>query len=82
MPSKSALLAMTDENEPSQTKIMLNYAVANHGVDAQICWIKNKDDGDVEVCLKDAATGETHYLGTGTNRTDAMAEAISTAFPG
>lgn len=82
MPSKAALLAMTDENEPSQTQIMLNYAVANHGVRAQVCWIKNKDDGTVEVCLIDDATETVHYQGTDVNRVEAMATAISTAFPG
>ena len=76
MPTKQYLMG----NYASAAEI-LEYAVANHNTDSQLVHVK-KVGGAVQVRCKDATNPVEVYDGTGVSKHEAMADCISTKFPG
>jgi len=76
MPTKQWLLDNYDS-----AKGILDYAVANHNTSSNLVHVKHSG-GSVVVRCKDATNPETVYDGSGATKYEAMADCISTQFPG
>jgi len=80
MPNKQFYLDLPLGEEVSLCKVIIDYAASNHSCQDQLKYIKHLSNGDVEVSMK-TLTDET-FQGSGSDRCNAVADALSTKFPG
>jgi len=74
MPSKATLMAM------GSAQAIVAYAVSNHGVDPVLRQVATLEDGSRSVILLDS--GQSEFTGVGASTKEAVADAVSTKFPG
>ena len=79
MPSKEFLLGLDTDPHGNLTKAIIDYSVANLGVQEKAQYFKKLSGGQVEASLRDS--GGTPFSGVGTSKADAVAEAVSTKYP-
>lgn len=77
MPTKQFLM----DNYDSAAAI-LAYAVANHSTANKLDYVKHIAPGQIEVCCHEDGNPSNVYMGTGTTKKEALADCISTEFPG